>query len=330
MQSSLEPLRHSDYTVGWICALPVELTAAEAMLDEVHTTLRRKSSDDNLYNLGSIGLHNVVIVSLPFGIMGNNIAANVASDLMRSFESIKFGVMVDIGGGVPTNIDIRLVDIAVSKPDGKHSGVVQYDFGKRLGEGEFERGGALNKPHVLLLSAIARLEAMHKREEPKLHKHISTMVEAHRNLAPASVYPGEKTDVLFEAAYKHEDQATNCDQCDPCRIKWRPPRAVKSPVIHYGNIVSGNGVMRDAKFRDRLARDEKIICFEMESAGLMDRFRCLVIRGICDYADSHKNKQWQPYAAVVAAAYAKELLLSIPAEVRTSQPAGDVGRSLFL
>lgn len=52
----------------------------------------------------------------------------------------------------------------------------------------------------------------------------------------------------------------------------------------------------------------------MEAAGLMNDFPCLVIRGICDYADSHKNKQWQPYAAAVAAGYMKELLLTIPVQ----------------
>lgn len=46
----------------------------------------------------------------------------------------------------------------------------------------------------------------------------------------------------------------------------------------------------------------------------MDDFPCLVIRGICDYADSHKNDRWQPYAAATAAAYAKELLLVMPGQ----------------
>lgn len=50
----------------------------------------------------------------------------------------------------------------------------------------------------------------------------------------------------------------------------------------------------------------------MEAAGLMDNFPCLVIRGICDYSDSHKNKRWQEYAAATAAAYAKELLSVVP------------------
>ena len=47
----------------------------------------------------------------------------------------------------------------------------------------------------------------------------------------------------------------------------------------------------------------------------MNDFRCLVIRGICDYADSHKNKTWQPYAAATAAACAKEILSLVPVSV---------------
>ncbi len=70
--------------------------------------------------------------------------------------------------------------------------------------------------------------------------------------------------------------------------------------------------MKSGERRDRLARDLGVLCMEMEAAGLMNGFPCLVIRGICDYADSHKNKEWQGYAAAVAAAYAKELLLVIP------------------
>lgn len=63
------------------------------------------------------------------------------------------------------------------------------------------------------------------------------------------------------------------------------------------------------------------MCFEMEAAGLVDNFPCLTIRGICDYADSHKNKIWQEYAAATAAAYAKELFLAVNAtEVKQSVP----------
>lgn len=51
--------------------------------------------------------------------------------------------------------------------------------------------------------------------------------------------------------------------------------------------------MKHGGTRDKLARKFGIVCFEMEAAGLINDLPCLVIRGICDYADSHKNKEWQ-------------------------------------
>jgi hypothetical protein len=84
--------------------------------------------------------------------------------------------------------------------------------------------------------------------------------------------------------------------------------------------------MRYARERDDISKKlGGVLCFEMEAAGLMDRFPCLVIRGICDYADSHKNKTWQPYAAAAASAYAKELLSTISAaEVAETRTVGGI------
>jgi hypothetical protein len=76
--------------------------------------------------------------------------------------------------------------------------------------------------------------------------------------------------------------------------------------------------MRHGATRERLRKELDVLCFEMEAAGLMDDFPCLVVRGICDYADSHKNKRWQGYAAATAAAYAKELLSVIPGNLLVS------------
>lgn len=75
-------------------------------------------------------------------------------------------------------------------------------------------------------------------------------------------------------------------------------------------------LFKDGIFRDQIALNlgDGCICFEMEAAGLMDNFPCLVIRGICDYADTHKNDRWQNYAAIAAAAYAKELLQVLEGE----------------
>ncbi|KAK1968382.1 hypothetical protein LY78DRAFT_729558 [Colletotrichum sublineola] len=120
-------------------------------------------------------------------------------------------------------------------------------------------------------------------------------------------YPGAGQDRLFGADYEH--QGRNCTDCDPSRLVKRESRLDNNPIIHYGAIASANQVMKHGKKRDRISKELNVLCFEMEAAGLMDNFPCLVIRGICDYADSHKTKEWQPYASATAAAYAKELLL---------------------
>ncbi|KAH2843618.1 hypothetical protein KXW36_009904, partial [Aspergillus fumigatus] len=93
-------LTHNDYTVGWVCALPKEQTAATAMLDQIHYDLPKPSTDHNTYTLGSIGRHNIVIVCSPKGKYGTNSASAVATRMVGTFPSIKVGLMVGIGGGI--------------------------------------------------------------------------------------------------------------------------------------------------------------------------------------------------------------------------------------
>jgi nucleoside phosphorylase len=294
--------------VGWICALPIELAAAQEMLDEEHEDLEREKGDENLHSLGSIAGHNVVIVCLPAGRIGNNPAATVATQMKATFKGIQFGLMVGIGGGVPSAaIDIRLGDIVVSQPDITFGGVVQYDAGKTTPSG-FERTGALNAPPQILLAAVARVRAKELRGRSKLSEYVSVI-----SRIPRFQRGKAGPDILFAATYNHEGGPT----CANCSTDWQEPRQPRDGemevVVHYGTIASGNQVMKDACTRDRLSRElGGVLCFEMEAAGLMNSFPCLAIRGICDYADSHKNKAWQPYAAGTAAAYAKELLSVIP------------------
>jgi nucleoside phosphorylase len=298
---------YEDYTVGLICALAVEKAAVEAMLDEKHSRLKAQHGDDNDYAMGSIGIHNVVIACLPAGKTGNNSAANVAKDMQRSFP-IKIGLMVGIGGGVwSKKVDVRLGDVVVSQPDGTHGGVVQWDFRKIEKGGVFQRTGSLNSPPRPLLNAVQTIKTQHLIQGNKLPEFLSEMVRKNPFMAEHFGYQGMEDDQLFETTYNHEGEET-CDECDVNKVVRRAARKTLAPKIHYGNIASGNVVMKDGVTRDRIAKQEGVICFEMEAAGLMDTFPCLVIRGICDYADSHKNKDWQPYAAATAAAFAKELL----------------------
>jgi nucleoside phosphorylase len=282
-----------------------------AMLDEGHLSLSQHTHDDNSYTLGRICGHNVVIACLPAGQMGTNSAATVAAQMKYSFGGIRFGLMVGIGAGVPSEEhDIRLGDVVVSKPGKQNAGVVQYDFGRTIEEGRFVHTASLNAPPSILLTAVNALQARHNWRGNRLVHYLSAMDTP--RLKRKYTYQGEDNDQLFEAAYHHIGTGSTCEQCDISRLVERHARDDEDPIIHYGTIASGNQVMRDGSTRDRLRREFDILCFEMEAAGLMNNFPCVVIRGICDYADSHKNKRWQEYAAATAAAYAKELLSIIP------------------
>jgi nucleoside phosphorylase len=301
------PRTNEDYQIGVICALATEKAAMVAMLDETHPKLKKEKGDDNEYTLGRIGVHSVVIACLPAGLMGTGPAATAANNMQRSFP-IKFGLMVGVGGGVwSKKDDIRLGDIVVSQPTGAHGGVVQWDFGKTEKDGTFRRTGSLDKPPPVLLHALQELRTFDITDGVDLEEPLSLMIRNKPRMGEHYRHQGVDHDVLFEAIYDHEGDET-CDGCDAQSAVQRPSRKDPAPRLHYGNIASGNEVMKHGTTRDKIAKEEGVICFEMEAAGLMDNFRCLVIRGICDYADSHKNKIWQPYAAATAAAFARVLL----------------------
>ncbi|KAH6680743.1 hypothetical protein B0J14DRAFT_696095 [Halenospora varia] len=279
-----------DYTVGWICALPVELAASVELLDREHPQLPSDTNDTNSYSFGSIGEHKIVI----------------------GCPLVRWGLclMVGIGGGVPSeDCDIRLGDVVVSKPHGQHGGVVQYDFGKKGPAGQFLQTGSLNSPPQVLLTALARLEADRMRDKINLSKHLSDLGSRLSKFAhPAAL------DNLYKSTYPHPGGST-CSKCKEDELVDREERSNTDVKIHYGTIASGKLVMKDGVERDKISGDlGGIMCFEMEAAGLMNNFPCLIIRGICDYADSHKNKKWQPYAAASAAAFAKELFNYMPAK----------------
>ena len=310
--------RH-DYTVGWICAVQIEFVAACELLDEEHPSLPTYSShDNNTYTLGRIGDHHIVIACLPKGRYGIASAASVAKDMLRSFGSIRIGLMVGIGGGAPSvKHDIRLGDIVVGCPVDKEGGVVPYNFGKAVQDQEFEQTGSLNSPPTVLLTALTKLSADHERKGNNIAESVRLIMTKNPRLREKYQHPGVEHDRLYDSSYIHRGGDDRCEICcdstSPPQLR-RPRRELDpdDPVVHYGLIASADTLMKDAIARDRMIKEHDILCFEMEAAGLLNDFPCVVIRGICDYSDSHKNDVWQGYAAATAASYAKKLLEITP------------------
>ncbi|CAH0046713.1 unnamed protein product [Clonostachys solani] len=300
------PLSPQAYTVGLITALPVEYAAVVEMLDERHQPPHIQGEADVQYTNGRIHSHNVVIACLPAGEPGLTSATTVATEMTSHFPNIKYRLLVGIGGGIPSDIDIRLGDVVVSQPSNGHAGVVQFDLGKRLPNGRFQQTSHLNKPPRPLLQALSEVQRKHMLDEGSFTEYLSQLGERRSKFRREKAGP----DCLFPSEYPHK-RGNNCDRCSKKMLVEREPRSEEELVqVHYGTIASSNSLIRDGVERDKIYEDlgGNILCFEMEAAGLMNDFPCLVIRGICDYADSHKNKRWQPFAAATAAAYAKELL----------------------
>lgn len=325
--------QHDSYTVGWICALTTEYVAARTFLDEEYGQPDFVlPNDNNSYTLGRIGEHNVVIAVLPNGEYGISSAASVARDMMHSFPDIKIGMMVGIGGGAPSQKhDIRLGDVVVSVPGDGKGAVFQYDFGKTVQDQKFRLTGILNQPPASLLTAVAVIRGQCEINGHKFEEDINLILKKFPRLKQKYSRPGPSTDRLYQSGIVHSVHGgSTCEATcgtDSSLLITRAERTEyeDNPAVHYGVIASANQLMKDALVRDRLSADEDILCFEMEAAGLMNQFPCIVIRGVCDYSDSHKNKEWQGYAAMTAAAYAKDLLLQIaPKRVETEKRFGDV------
>lgn len=312
-------LTPGSYRVGWICPLEVEQLAAIQMLDEEHSAVEQSCTDHNVYTLGSINGHNVVIAGLPQ--TGNCPAATVVTQMRMTFRNLRYGLLVGIGGGVPTETDdgmIRLGHVVVSKPTGKHSGAIQYDHGKAK-DGHFKRTGSLMPPPAVLLNAAQLLAVQRARMDyDPIWKDTLRFKTELRGLRRFK-FPGIKNDHLYKPDYVHRRQGVSCEKggCNPRQRIKRPGDAGDEGfvVVHRGTIASGELVIKNASRRDRLAKRYRILCFEMEAAGALADFPCMVIRGISDYCDSHKNNSWKGFAAAAAAAYARQLFFHMPIEL---------------
>lgn len=321
------------YTVGWICALSTEYTAARQFLDEEHDRPDHVSAhDSNDYTLGKMAGHNVVIAVLPDGEYGVSSATAVAKDMLSSFPNVRVGLMVGIGGGAPTaKNDIRLGDVVVSSRKGSAPCVYQYNYGKAIQGRSFETTGFLNQPPVVVRTAVSGLRSKYEDNGHQIDASITEILSRKSRLRQKYSRPSQESDRLYVSNVIHpEDDERSCKEVCGGQTAGLVQRRKRrededNTTIHYGVIASADQLMKNAMIRDALAKEQKVLCFEMEAAGLMNHFPCLVVRGICDYSDSHKNKEWQGYAAMTAAAYAKDLLTRmVPARVEQEERLGKV------
>jgi nucleoside phosphorylase len=340
------PSCREEFQTAIVCALPLEYDAVSLLFDEFWDEngeqYGRMGGDTNHYTTGRIGNHDVVLALLPN--MGKAAAAGAAASFRSSYPNLKVALLVGVCGGAPSagtgGDELLLGDVVVGKT------VLQHDFGRQYHDRLVPKDSAddgLARPNkdIRGLVAIVESESGRERIRESAARHLVFLQEtAIRKQRRCNYrYPGCAEDRLFASAYRHKHRgAQSCALCNGeiqnycavaaqvscaelgCDEDYLVPRmrlerkvelkpdAAQSPEIFVGRIASGDAVMKSSEHRDQIAREHNVLAFEMEGAGVWDEVPCLVIKGICDYADSHKSKVWQPFAAATAAVVAKAML----------------------
>ncbi|EHK48634.1 hypothetical protein TRIATDRAFT_173359, partial [Trichoderma atroviride IMI 206040] len=313
-QMATETRTHGDYTVGWICASSIERRAAMAMLDELHEPLPTPEYDRNIYTLGSIGKHNVVIACPPMGT-----AAPYIISMTNIFRAINFSLLVGVGSGIPP--DVRLGDVVVGTLEGHNPKEMMLNPLVEAENSVHVETWAATPPQPLL-EALKKIKTEYELSGSRIPEYLERLKRDSPALASRYLKSDSLQDLLFDADYGHVTpdfanlsfiprEENDCRFCDKTMTVKRKPREMR---VHYGLIASADREIKSAPLRDRLCRNfgGKVLCIDMDIARIKilfpSHYPCLVVRGICDYADSHKNMEWRDHAAIMAAAYAKDLL----------------------
>lgn len=272
--------------------------------------------DGNCYQFGQIDSHHIVI-GCPGA--GKDLLVSVAhleTKMKNNFPRIRLGVSVGIGSGVPSNHGIRLGDVAVGL-----SGSSLFNSNPYLDGLVRPLQRSIDPPPRYVFDAVEQLLAHASMEGLGLERDMQSILARNPQLRDDYSRPDSSSDRLYVPSYTHASNGPCELSCDPQYEMRRPERNENhdNPDTHYGLIISATvprAVVNDRK----VIEDEKIICFEMEAAALQGRFPFILIRGICDYGDTHNSTQWQCYAAMSAAVYARALLRFIPPRDRRQIP----------
>ncbi|KAL8310354.1 hypothetical protein RB597_010275 [Gaeumannomyces tritici] len=333
----LPPTDRSGFYLAIICALRIESDAVRLLFDEIYEKkYGRETGDSNTYTRGRIGNHAVVLLLLPG--MGMEASAAGARSLQSSYTNVKLALIVGVCGGLPQirGRNAFLGDVIVSKS------IVNHDFGRQypdkfvvrstedtLGQTNNDIRGLLE-----LLEGKDELDRLQKKAKANLVILQAAATAADKEWGTSYSPPTDTTDRMFPAKYNHIHRDEDCADCDEdpprfceqasrlscddvgCKTRLCTPRENRQqerpvervPQIFMGKVACGNAVMKSGKYRDAVAKEHDVIAFEMEGAGAWKEVPCIVVKGICDYADSHKNKEWQGFAAATAASVAAAIL----------------------
>ncbi|CAI4218984.1 unnamed protein product [Parascedosporium putredinis] len=350
-----------EFKYAIVCALPIEFDAVLLALDEWYNgPIGQHKQDRNSYTTGQIDNINIVVA---IGEKGNTSAACVASDMRVSFENLLLTLVVGVCGGVPLacqDEEMILGDVVISNSINQYDfGKLRGDGEIQAYSGTKDFTTKLNQRYR---SILRHMDTYHARVE--LETKVATRLQwiqgkiaPERKLAKAYQYPGAANDRLYEAAYEHKhrgspdcicsselkiceaSQKMSCLNlgCDEGRLVSRmrlddiqklersdnQKQEAQARSIIVGMVGSANSLVISSKHRDALVQ-QGIVAVEMEGAGVGHDTQTIIVKGVSDYADSHKNKDWQGFASIQAASVARELLIFVERQNQAGQAEGEI------
>ncbi|KAI1844190.1 hypothetical protein JX266_009674 [Neoarthrinium moseri] len=307
----------------------------------------KADGDPNHYTMGCIGNHNVVLALLPHMGKVNAASAAASMKSSYPFLKLALLVGICGGVPTSENGEVLLGDVIISNSVVQYDFGRQYPNKFERKDTVADNLGRPNKDIRSLLGLLGThrgIERMEERTARYLEELQAEAAKKKRIGKDKYKYPGTAQDRLFEPSYRHKHHvAANCicrectgdmdPICDPATklscaelkcdenhivrrdrleekelLEKKSDPAAQEPAVHIGAIASGDTVFKSGMHRDRIAKQENVIAFEMEGAGVWDEVPCIVVKGVCDYADCHKHKDWQNFSAATAAAAAKAVL----------------------
>ena len=127
--------------------------------------------------------------------------------------------------------------------------------------------------------------------------------------------PDPETDRLYRSEHGKQVEVPHPEVTPDSQRALRPGH----PVLHYGAIACGKDLSKEEGARKEFALFNEVKAVDLGFKAVMESIEgnrkdsFAIIRGISDYQDGTRKKEWQPYAALAAAAYMKALVLEIPA-----------------
>lgn len=326
--------KRSDVEIAIICALPVEARAVKALLEETSDDdiddgdvpiVTKAEVDENVYTLGKISGHTVVLIHMPS--VGKISAAAVTTHLKHNYTAVRLTLLVGNCDGVPNEKDEvrrRLGDVVVG------TDIIQFDLGRQY-PGEFEQSdhsqALIGRPSTEIQAFIKKLESLKEYLEEETRKTIAKSIGPdfrltddlydpdywHMHHVPEDC-PGHPKRCAKDQGVCDDARSLTCDdlKCDMNNLERRDKRTELKPLMHFGSIASGDLLMQSGTHRDDLAQRKNVIAFDTEGAGVAMHQSSLVVRSISSYADSHKNTKWQEHASLSAAACVKAIIRQWP------------------